>query len=166
MKKTLLKQLIVGITIAISSISVNAQTLLDSLDFGQCGTSPEFGLQVNELAYNTINGLPYSSSTPLTYTSMATFTNVYGYTPITCGSFRIWYEDDIFLPAGGFNVGDPDGSDRRATLCSVLQYIEQRINIPAGTVLDLFVARSNSAAYPATNPTVFLARAFPYQTTP
>lgn len=28
MKKTLLKQLIVGITIAISSISVNAQTLL------------------------------------------------------------------------------------------------------------------------------------------
>ncbi len=70
---------------------------------------------------------------------------------VTCGNFRLYYEDDFIAansgPAAGF--ADPTlGSFRKNTYCAVLQYIQNTFNLN-GQILDIYIAKSYSNVNPA-----------------
>jgi hypothetical protein len=79
---------------------------------------------------------------------------------VHCGSFNIYYEDDVTAPAG-FAAPGALGLQRKATLCAVLNYVSSIIDFHGATI-DLFVNQSFSfPAHPYTATTGTLAFAGP-----
>jgi hypothetical protein len=83
---------------------------------------------------------------------------------ITCGKFRLYYEDFLHANNDGFaHVGL--GAARRNTMCAMLTYVESVYDfnqLPANDFIDLYFMQSYSATNPAPAGTSFLARAGPY----
>lgn len=98
---------------------------------------------------------------------------------ITCGKFRLYYED--LLQANNHGFAHPTlGAKRRNTLCAVLNYVQSVYNfnqLPANDYIDIYVSWSYAGSTttappnPAPGGTAFLAQAGPilgggYGTTP
>lgn len=79
------------------------------------------------------------------------FNNFTG-TPVTCGSFNLYYADIANGSSFGFN--DPnDGLDRRNTLCDVLTYIESVFDFSGlNSNIDIYIeASTNNVLAPLAN---------------
>jgi hypothetical protein len=77
---------------------------------------------------------------------------------ITCGNFRVYFEDMLQQTGDGFD--DPIvGVDRRNTFCAVLSYVQSVINITV--TIDLHVDRSFTASNPSPVGTLYAAIASP-----
>jgi hypothetical protein len=160
MKNTFYKIPLVLLSCLLWTGLVQAQT--DSLkispaDVAQiCNVTPEYLQETNDVAYSSSS----SRGGPI-YTSPSSFNpNAI----ITCGSFKVYYEDMNMATADGYD--DPTlGAVRRATLCAVLNYIESTfsMNVNAQTdFIEIYVQRSLTASNPAPPGTSFLANAGPY----
>ncbi|TND07261.1 MAG: Uncharacterized protein FD123_3406 [Bacteroidetes bacterium] len=99
--------------------------------------------------------------------SMSMFTPQNSVNPtavITCGKFRLYYEDINQVAAAGFDDASL-GAVRRATLCAVLNYVESVIDINVnGTTdfIDLYIELSVSSFNAGDMTDNYLAQAGPY----
>jgi hypothetical protein len=69
---------------------------------------------------------------------------------ITCGKFKVYYDDVAYTTGGGFDEPGGIGSTRRNTMCAVLTYIESVYdfgNIPSGQYIRLHVDSSYTHTY-------------------
>lgn len=104
-----------------------------------CGSSDAVISEANQKYHNYINNLaaPLQSST-----STVGFIPQGGFPGnliVQCGHFNVYYEDDVVALNDGF-ADLVLGAARKNTLCAVLTYIENTLNIT--TTIDLFVDRS------------------------
>ena len=85
------------------------------------------------------------------------------YAIVTCGKFDVYYEDLVSPNTTGFN--DPSlGAQRRATLCAVLNYIENTFdlsNVSSSNHIKLHVDQSYDNTNPAPAGTGYFAYAIP-----
>lgn len=132
-----------------------------------CGYSPSLLYQLNRQANPTAR-LPLTAGVPPPAIT-SVFTQQGNFPPaqvVTCGKFRLYYEDFLQGPVG-FNDPNPSlGPKRQATLCAVLKYVESTLNINVnGTTnfIDLYIGQSwNSSTNPALPSVGYLAIAGPY----
>ena len=129
--------------------------------FAGCGSNDAVISEANQQYYNYINNL---SATVQAAASTVGFIPQGGFPSnliVQCGHFNIYYEDDVVALNDGF-ADLSLGTARKNTLCAVLTYIENTLNI--STTIDLFVDRSLT---PVNNPaplgTGWLANANAYQ---
>lgn len=139
--------------------SAQEPTRPDFSNVGQCGTSSEWVARVNRLA----RGASQEKSAAAT----STFTPQGSFPPgqvLTCGKFRLYYEDLLQSNADGFAHATA-GPQRRNTMCAVLMYVQGVFDFTALTGanpnIDLYVMHSYAPTNPAPPGTMFLAQAGP-----
>jgi hypothetical protein len=138
-------------------------TKINAGDFVQvCHVTPEYIQSRNDLAHNSPDDGVRGRGIP-NYTPQTSFASN---AIITCGRFRIYYEDMNQATTDGFDAGGTLGSDRRNTLCDVLTYVDNTFDLTAvnGTTdfIDIYVERSIATFNQATTSSTFLANAGPY----
>lgn len=97
------------------------------------------------------------------FTSQTDFDNNHPTAVITCGKFRLYYEDMIQTPAGGFD--GTMGAVRRNTLCAVLSYVQSVYDLKVDGVtqfIDLYIERSWLTTINPAGSNTYLAQAGPY----
>lgn len=127
-----------------------------------CGTTPEYVYQANLAA----NPGPSQRQAGPGGPTLQTFTPQGSFPVaqiITCGKFRLYYDDFLHSPADGFNHPTL-GAPRRAALCAILTDIQSTFNINVNGVtdfMDIYIEQSWSTSNPATMIT-YLGAAGPY----
>ncbi|MCX6272377.1 MAG: hypothetical protein NTU44_14420, partial [Bacteroidetes bacterium] len=143
-----MKKILFLVIFAVCLIKTQGQSV-DSLIVGRCGTSAgyikevhkafqEYFLKQKDSSYKIPKGIEF----------VRLQQNFPQDSIVTCGKFKLYYEDFMWSPRVGF-CDSQSGQARRNTLCQVLNYIQNTFYIPTGDTLDIYIARSYSANYPA-----------------
>jgi hypothetical protein len=123
-----------------------------------CGNSPSLLYELNEQANSPAT---FKGGTMMPFTDQKDFP---ASKVVTCGKFRLYYEDFLQTPSNGFDAPGV-GAQRQKTLCAVLNYVENTLSINVnGTTefVDLQIRQSWSPSNPAPAGTKYLAIAGPY----
>jgi hypothetical protein len=130
-------------------------------EVGYCGTTPSAVYEMNRRAHARGGGEAAQARTGVLPSPASVFTQQGNFPPtqvVTCGKFRLYYED-FLQGAAGFNDASV-GAARRTTLCAVLDYVEDTLALnvnPPNDYIDLYIDHSWSALNPAPTNVRYLA---------
>lgn len=168
-----MKKLLASLTVlfCLGAISVQSQLRDDTIKrvdvsgVGMCGTTSDWIWEVNKLANQApAKGRSGGGAVSKTAAVFTTQPNFPVGKVITCGKFRLYYEDLLQSNNDGF-AHSTLGAKRRQTLCAVLNYVQSVYDfnlIPTGDYIDLYVMWSYAPTNPAPSGTGFLAVAGPF----
>lgn len=133
---------------------------IDNISF--CGAGGEYVKKMNDAYTYYLKNKVTNPSIPAPY-SFIPLTTFPSSLVVTCGSFNLYYEDDVIAATTTTVEGFADpvlGGFRKTTLCAVLNYIESVIDIQGP--IDIFISQSfSNPGNPYTGTGSFLAFAGP-----